>query len=656
MLRAFPSAIIENVRPLVDGGRYLLKRIVGEDLVVEADILRDGHEVVAAVLKWRILGESHWQETPMSHVDNDRWRGSCTFYESTIYEYTVEAWTDRFRGWQHEFAQKFEAGISDLSSEALEGTALVEAAAEGATDPEDAARLREISEQIRTAENEQINAIAQSGELEILMATYPDRGDATQYVPAPRVVVDRPAARFGAWYEFFPRSAEGRADRTSTFRDCLPRVDDAKAMGFDVIYFPPIHPIGHTNRKGRNNSTRCEAGDPGVPWAIGSEEGGHKAIEPSLGTLEDFEWLVSEIRKRGMELALDFAINCSPDHPYVTEHPEWFYKRPDGSIKYAENPPKKYEDIYPLNFRCLNWRDLWEEMVSIVVFWADHGVRIFRVDNPHTKPIAFWEYLIMKVRSHYPDVVFLSEAFTRPKVMKALAKAGFTQSYTYFTWRNSKSELTEYGTELTQTEMSEYFRGNFWTNTPDILPFLLQDGGRPAFMFRAVLAATMSSLWGVYSGYELCENAALPGREEYLDSEKYQLKERDWDAPGNIKDWIARLNEIRRQNRALHLYNNLRFYQADNDAILFYGKMTPARDNIILVVVNLDPHRKQDSYVDVPIDEFGDMEGDTYQVHDLLSDARYVWHGRRNYVELDPEIQPAHIFRVRRPAGSDRFV
>jgi starch synthase (maltosyl-transferring) len=419
-------------------------------------------------------------------------------------------------------------------------------------------------------------------------------------------------------------------------------------MGFDVIYFPPIHPIGHTNRKGRNNSITCDPGDPGVPWAIGSEAGGHKAVEPSLGTLADFDWLQKEVRKRGMEIALDFAINCSPDHPYVKEHPDWFYKRPDGTIKYAENPPKKYEDIYPLNFRCENWRELWAEMKSIVLFWAGHGVRIFRVDNPHTKPVAFWEYLITGVREKYPDTIFLSEAFTRPKMMKALAKAGFNQSYTYFTWRNTKYELTEYFTELTQTEMSEYFRPNLWPNTPDILSPVLQEGGRPAFMTRVLLAGTLSPLYGIYSGYELCENEALPGREEYLDSEKYQFKERDWNAPGNIKDWIARINKIRKENRALQMYTNLRFYHADNDAILFYGKMTPARDNIILVVVNLDPHRKQNSFVYVPVDEFGRMESYEYQVHDLLSDARYTWRGRQNYVELDPEIQPAHIFLVRR--------
>jgi starch synthase (maltosyl-transferring) len=656
MSRGFPSAVIENLEPLVDGGRYPTKRIVGEDLVVEADIFKDGHDVVAAVLKWRVLGERRWRETNMAYVDNDRWRGICTLYDIAIYEYTVEAWTDTFRGWQREFAAKFSAGISELRSEALEGAALLEAASRRARDRADSTRLVELSRRMCKAGNVEINEIAQSRELEVLMATYTDRGNATDYAPAPRVIVDRPAAQIGAWYEFFPRSAEGRGDRGSTFRDCLPRIDHAKAMGFDVIYLPPIHPIGHTNRKGRNNSITCEPGDPGVPWAIGSETGGHKAVEPSLGTLADFDWLQKQVRKRGMEIALDFAINCSPDHPYVKEHPDWFYKRPDGTIKYAENPPKKYEDIYPLNFRCDDWRELWAEMKSIVLFWARRGVRIFRVDNPHTKPVAFWEYLVSGVRDKYPDVVFLSEAFTRPKMMKALAKAGFNQSYSYFTWRNSKRELIEYFTELTQTEMSEYFRANLWPNTPDILPFVLQDGGRPAFMIRVLLAATLSTLYGIYSGYELCENEALPGREEYLDSEKYQWKERDWNAPGNIKDWIAQLNKIRRENRALQLYNNLRFYHADNDAILFYGKMTPARDNIILVVVNLDPHRKQNSYVNVPIDQFGQMESDVYQVHDLLSDALYTWRGRQNYVELDPEIQTGHVFRVRRWAGGDQFV
>lgn len=656
MLRAFPSAVIENLQPLIDGGRYPIKRVIDEDLVVEADVFKDGHDMVAAVLKWRILGDSRWQETPMIHFDNDRWRGACTLYENAIYEYTVEAWTDTFRGWRDEFAKKFEAGLSALTSEALEGAALLESAARRAYDYNDATRLLELSQRIVAGDPAEINAIAQSGELEVLMATYPDRSGGTQYSPPPRVIVDHPIARTAAWYEFFPRSAEGRGDRGSTLRDCLPRIDDVHVMGFDIIYFPPIHPIGSTNRKGRNNSTTCLPQDPGVPYAIGSDAGGHKDVDPALGTIDDFDWLQAEVRNRGMEIALDFAINCSPDHPYVRDHPDWFYKRPDGTIKYAENPPKKYEDIYPLNFRCEDWPALWEEMKSIIIFWADHGVRIFRVDNPHTKPLPFWEYLITGVRAKYPDVLFLAEAFTKPKMMKALAKAGFTQSYTYFTWRNSKQELTEYFTELTQTDMREYFRGNLWPNTPDILPFGLQEGGRPAFMIRAVLAATLSSLYGIYSGFELCENQALPGREEYANSEKYQWKERDWNAPGNIKDWITRLNKIRKENRALQFYDNLRFHHADNDAILFYAKMTAARDNIILVVVNLDPHRKQSSYIDVPIDQFGSMDGDVYQVHDLISDARYTWNGRRNYVELDPEIQPAHIFRIRRWAGGDQFV
>ncbi|MEY2492061.1 MAG: hypothetical protein QOH24_1012 [Verrucomicrobiota bacterium] len=654
MLRAFPTAVIENLQPLIDGGRFPVKRVIGEDLVVEADIFKDGHDVVAAALKWRILGETRWHETAMKFVDNDRWRGICVFYENATYEYTIEAWTDTFTTWRNEFSTKFKAGVTPLRSEALEGAALIEQTAQRAHNPEDAERLRKIVQALRTSAPAEVDALAHSAELEVLMATYPDRSAATQWAPAPRVLVDRVEARSAAWYEFFPRSAEGRGDRGSKLRDCLPRIEDAKAMGFKVIYFPPIHPIGTTNRKGRNNALKCGPGDPGVPYAIGNRHlglpngGGHKDIEPSLGTLEDFDWLEEQVRKRGLEIALDFAVNCSPDHPYVAEHPEWFYARPDGTIKFAENPPKKYEDIYPLNFRCQNWPELWAEMKSIILFWAQRGVRIFRVDNPHTKPVPFWEYLLAGVRAEYPDTIFLSEAFTKPKMMKVLAKAGFTQSYTYFTWRNTKQELIDYFTELTQTEMREYFRGNLWPNTPDILPPILQIGGRPAFKMRALLAATLSSLYGIYSGFELCENAALPGREEYLDSEKYHFKERDWDAPGNIKDFLARLNKIRRDNRALQFYDNLRFYHSDNEAILFYGKMTAARDNIILVIVNLDPFRRQNSLIDVPIDEFGEMGTDVYEVNDLLNDETYLWHGRRNYVELDPLATPGHIFRLQR--------
>jgi starch synthase (maltosyl-transferring) len=649
----FPAAVIENLQPLIDGGRYPIKRVIGEDVVVEADIFKDGHDIVAAALKWRVLGEASWHQTAMTPLENDRWRGIFTVYQNATYEYTVEAWTDVFAGWQHEFAAKFEAGLANLTSEKLEGAGFLSAAAKRARGA-DAKRLREFAEQMRSGVDALVNRIAHSGELQVLMATYAARSGALQYTPPPRLTVDRIAARTAAWYEFFPRSAEGRADRGSTFRECLGRVDDAQAMGFDVIYFPPIHPIGLTNRKGRNNSVTSQTDDPGVPYAIGNRNlncpngGGHKDVEPSLGTLEDFAWLEKEIRRRGMEIALDFAINCSPDHPYVAEHPEWFYKRPDGTIKYAENPPKKYEDIYPLNFRCSNWQELWDEMTSIILFWAERGVRTFRVDNPHTKPVAFWEYLITKVHEKFPDTIFLSEAFTRPKMMKALAKAGFTQSYTYFTWRTAKQELIDYFTELTQTEMREYFRGNLFTNTPDILPFHLQTGGRPMFQIRAVLAATLSSLYGIYSGFELCENAALPGREEYSESEKYQFKERDWDAPDNIKELITTLNRIRRENRALHFYTNLRFHPVDNEALLFYSKMTPARDSIILVVVNLDPVYTQSGFVEAPVEEFGEMGSNSYEVHDLLLDRRYIWQGKRNYVALHPGVQPAHVFRVRR--------
>jgi starch synthase (maltosyl-transferring) len=659
MIPKQPAAVIEAVTPLIEGGRYPVKRVAGEDLVVEADVFKDGHDVVTAVLKWRQAGETKWHETPMTPLVNDRWRATCSLFENATYEYTLEAWGDTFCSWQHEFRKKFEGGVPDLASETIEGAHFVAAAAERAAGTPDAERLDEIAKKIESGTPMEVDQIAHWTELEALMASWPDRSQATEYKVAaghgyPRVEVDRERAKFAAWYEFFPRSAEGKPDSGSTFRDCLGRIDDAKAMGFDVIYFPPIHPIGATNRKGRNNSVKCEPGEPGVPYAIGNRHqgcpngGGHKDIAPELGTFKDFDWLIKELHKRDMELAIDFAINSSPDHPYVAEHPDWFYKRPDGTIKYAENPPKKYEDVYPLNFHNENWEALWDEMVSVILFWCKKKVRIFRVDNPHTKPVAFWEYLIGKVRAKYPDAIFLSEAFTRPKMMKVLGKAGFQQSYTYFTWRNSKQELTEYFTELTLSEMADYFRGNLFTNTPDILPFFLQQGGRPAFMIRAVLAATLSTVYGIYSGFELCENAALPNREEYADSEKYQFKSRDWNAPGNIKELVTKLNTIRTENRALHEYTNLKFYTAESDSILFYGKMTPARDNIILVVVNLDPYRSHSAYLHVPVEEFGFLEGDTYQVHDLLTGERYLWRGSRNYVELDPHLRPAHVFRVRR--------
>lgn len=652
------TVVIQNIAPLLDGGRYPVKRVAGQDVLIEADIFKEGHDVVSALLKWRRPGGTAWQETPMRPLENDRWRGIFPATGPGWWEYTIEAWGDAFRSWQEEIHKKFEGGLRDLASEALEGAALVLAAAKRAGKSRDAAALKSFAKRLKEAGAEALNALAASDELEAIMAVWPDRSLATDSQPAMRLWADRRRAAFAAWYEFFPRSAEGRADRGSTFRECLGRVDDAKAMGFDVIYFPPIHPIGTTNRKGRNNALKAEPGDPGVPYAIGNwrqgvNGGGHKDVAPELGTLEDFDWLVAEIQKRGMEVALDFAINCSPDHPYVRDHPEWFFKRSDGTIKYAENPPKKYEDVYPLNFHNPDWRGLWNEMRDVIAFWCRHGVRIFRVDNPHTKPVAFWEWLIAEIQEDFPDAIFLSEAFTRPRMMQTLAKAGFTQSYTYFTWRHTKDELTEYLTELTQTEMKEYFRANFFTNTPDILPFYLQQGGRPAFLIRAVLAATLSPVYGIYSGFELCENAPLPGREEYLDSEKYHFKGRDWNAPGNIKEFVTKLNAIRRDNRALQEYDNLRFHPVENDNILFYSKTTRAADNLLLMAVTLDPWNLQTGFVHVPLAAFGLRSDETYQVEDLLTGEVFSWTGERNFISLNPHTRPAHIFRVRRWLGRE---
>ncbi|MCA1764820.1 MAG: alpha-1,4-glucan--maltose-1-phosphate maltosyltransferase, partial [Desulfobulbaceae bacterium] len=470
----------------------------------------------------------------------------------------------------------------------------------------------------------------------------------TTFKPTPTVVVEAKSAGFSAWYEIFPRSLTADPARSGTFADLEKFLPQIARMGFDVLYLPPIHPIGHTNRKGRNNALAVVENDPGSPWAIGSEAGGHKAVHPKLGTMEDFEHLVAAARKQGLEVALDIAFQCSPDHPYVREHPEWFRHRPDGTIKFAENPPKKYEDIYPLSFDCEEWQSLWHELKSIVLFWIDRGVRIFRVDNPHTKPLPFWEWLIGEVRGEYPETVFLSEAFTRPRLMYGLAKAGFSQSYTYFTWRNTKSQLTEYVRELVESEVSEYFRPNFFPNTPDILPEFLQFGGRAAFLSRLVLAATLSSCYGIYSGYELSENEAVPGTEEYLNSEKFEIKPRDWNKPGNIRAFITRINTIRRQNPALAENRRLRFHRVANDQIIFYSKSTEDFDNIILAAVNLDPHNIQEGWLEVPLELYGIGEHEVFQVHDLIFDNRYLWQGSKNYVRLDPARSPAQIFLLRR--------
>ena len=640
------TVVIENVAPAVDGGRYPIKREVGGTVEVSADIFKEGHEVLVAFLKYRRADQADWREAPMRFVDNDRWAGSFTVEDNARYLYTIEALADPFRSWLADLGKRVEAG-QDVASELREGAALVRAAAGRATGA-DAAALTGWSRRLEPAAG-QVDAVAAAREpaLAALMEHHLDRADATRADREYEVIVDRERARFAAWYEFFPRS--GVAGRHGTFRDAEAQLERAAAMGFDVVYLPPIHPIGRTHRKGGNNALTAQPGEPGSPWAIGGPEGGHDAVHPELGTLADFERFVARAQALGLEVALDFAIQCSPDHPWVREHPEWFFHRPDGTIKYAENPPKKYQDIYPVNFYGEDPRPLWEELKRIVEFWVAHGVRTFRVDNPHTKPVRFWEWLIREVQTVRPDVVFLAEAFTRPKMMRVLAKAGFTQSYTYFTWRNEKQELQDYLTEITTPPVAEYLRGNLWPNTPDILHETLQRGGRPAFKLRLVLAATLSSLYGLYSGYELGENVPFaPGSEEYLRSEKYELKVRDWNAAGNLVGFITLVNRLRREHPALQLYRNLTFYGADDPHILWYGKMTPARDDVVFVAANLDLHTTRACRVDVPIPELGIAPDQPYRMHEVLSDVAYEWRGPGGFVELDPTRDLAQIFVLRR--------
>jgi starch synthase (maltosyl-transferring) len=645
------TVVIENVEPSVDCGRYPAKREQGSTVEVSADIFKEGHDVLVAFVRYRESGQREWRESPMRLVDNDRWAGSVPLEANARYELTIEALADPFRSWRADLDQRVAAG-QDVTSELLEGAALVEAAATraaaGRAGHADAASLRTYAARLSGADRAGAVGVAADDALAALMDTYLDRGDATSCDRPFEIVADRERARFAAWYEFFPRSA-GENGRHGTFKDAERQLERAAAMGFDVVYLPPIHPIGRAFRKGRNNALAGGPDDPGSPWAIGGSEGGHTAVHPDLGTLEDFDRFVARAGELGLEVALDFAIQASPDHPWVREHPEWFFHRPDGTIKYAENPPKKYQDVYPLNFQGDDPTPLWEEMRRTIEFWIGHGVRTFRVDNPHTKPVRFWEWLIRAVQARFPDVVFLAEAFTRPKMMQALAKSGFTQSYTYFTWRNDKRELIEYFEEITRPPVADYFRGNLWPNTPDILHETLQRGGPPAFRMRLVLAATLSPLYGIYSGYELCENTPFAaGSEEYLYSEKYEIKARDWDAPGNLTGLIARVNRIRREHRALQLSTNLRFYPSDDANVLWYGKMTPERDDVIFIAVNLDPSAGHVSMVDVPIHELGIVPETPYRMRELLSETTYEWLGPRGYVDLDPAVAPAQIFRLTR--------
>ncbi len=638
------SILIEHVEPQVDCGRYPIKREVGDRIDVSADIFRDGHDTISAVLQYRTRDEASWREEEMRFIDNDRWGASFTVDENATYHYRVQAFPNVVDSWRDEIGKKLAADM-DVASELLEGLHLFDEIASRATGA-DLAIIGDAIQRARSAESQRL-AVDILGEPEVRGAVRRNRSRVGRAEsPELAATVDRVAARFAAWYSMFPRSAGTVPGQSATFADVedqLPRIAD---MGFDVLYFTPIHPISKSKRKGRNNSLISVEGDPGVPYAIGSDEGGHDAIHPDLGTLDDFRRLVDEAARYGMEIALDVALQGSPEHPWLKEHPDWFYVRPDGSIKFGENPPKKYEDMYPLNFQSDAWKEIWDEMLRIILFWVDHGVKMFRVDNPHTKPTVFWEWLIGQVREEHPDVIFLSEAFTRPKVMKALAKAGFAQSYTYFTWRNFKQELREYGEELTQTEMVDFFRANFFTNTHDILPPILQDGGPPAFRFRLVLAATMSSAYGIYSGYELCENTPIPGREEYLNSEKYEYKVWDWDRPGNIAGYVGQVNAIRRDHPALQEYDNLRFVHTSDDNVLAYYKATEDLGDIVLVIVNLDPFHTHHSTVSLPLERMGVEADGQVRAHELLSNETFLWTGGEQHVELDPNHNPAMIFSL----------
>lgn len=649
-----PTVVISNLWPAVEGGRYAIKRIVGEPLQIWVDIFKDGHDQLDAAVKWRRQGVDAWEEQRMTSLENDRWTATFAAAEMGTWEYTVEAWKDDYKTWLHDFERKVVARTEGetLATEILEGSLIIEDSARIADksgNSEESRTLKDAAVIIRKADAATALKLAREERLCTLMAHWTNREYSTSLAPKHRLQVERERARFSAWYEFFPRGAEGRSDKHSTFRDCLPRIEYAKEMGFDVIYFPPIHPIGRTFRKGKDNSLTAEPDDVGSPWAIGNEAGGHKSVAPELGTIEDFTWLVAQANKLGVEIALDFAIQCSPDHPYVKEHPEWFFQRPDGTIKYAENPPKKYQDIYPINFHCENWQELWKEMVDIVLFWVDKGVKIFRVDNPHTKPVAFWEYLISEVRLKHPDVLFLAEAFTRPRMMEMLGKIGFSQSYTYFTWRTHKHEIREYVEQLTKSEMHDYYRGNFWPNTPDILVPPLVDAPPAAFKVRAALAATLSSNWGIYSGLEFCENQQHPDRDEYRQNEKYELKDRDWDAPGNIKVFLRQLNEVRNSHPAFREYTNIFFCDTTNDQMLAYAKKSSDGDDVVVVVINLDPHNEQSGDVILPLEALQLQKlaaPNKFKVEDLLDGATYTWSGHRNWVSLNPANKTVHLLQV----------
>ncbi|GAC1351203.1 MAG: alpha-1,4-glucan--maltose-1-phosphate maltosyltransferase [Polyangiales bacterium] len=662
--------VIDAVRPQIDSGTYAVKRVVGDLFAVEADLLVDGHDIICGAVLYRFAGggdptPSVYHDVALTPLGNDAFRGTFMLNQVGRYHYTVEGWIDAFATWRRGVQRKLDAN-QGIESERLSGAQLIEETirrvdvGRQASGAHDARILSEIATALRAGDTEVPRALDET--TAEMMARYPDRGHATRYARTLEVVVDPPRARFSAWYEMFPRSC-GAPGMHGTFADVEARLAYVAELGFDVLYLPPIHPIGVTHRKGRNNDLSAGPSDPGSPWAIGApipdatfgaDFGGHKSVHPMLGTLADFDRLVDKARALGIEIALDIAFQASPDHPYVKAHPEWFVHRPDGTIQYAENPPKKYQDVYPFAFDGEAFQPLWEELKSVFTFWLSHGVRTFRVDNPHTKPLPFWEWCLREVKALEPNAIFLAEAFTRPKMMYGLAKRGFTQSYTYFTWRSTKAELTDYLTELTKSDVIEHFRPNFWPNTPDILPEDLQHGGRAAFLTRLVLAATLSSNYGIYGpAFETMEHLPRAGSEEYLNSEKFELKWWDPQSTGSLRDVIRRLNTIRKDNPALQAMRHLAFHKTDNELMLAYSKRTDDASNIVLVVVNLDVHHAHATWLDLDLSDLGIKADETFQVHDLIGEARYHWKGPRNYVRLDPTVMPAHVFRIRRFARSE---
>jgi starch synthase (maltosyl-transferring) len=646
-------AFIEQVRPAVDCGRAALKRVLGEPIAVTADVIAEGYERIACALLHSPPGAESWIAVPMAPLGEDVWHARFVPAELGRHRYTVAAWIDAFATWRHKFVRRTEP--ADIELALREGAALVRAAATRARAPERGALLAYAASLESDTPLGERRQSALTEALRELMAASPDRSLETVYDPPLEVVVERPLARCAAWYEFFPRSTADTAAQHGTLATAARRLEYVAAMGFDVVYLPPIHPIGTGHRKGRNNSLQAATDDPGSPWAIGGDAGGHKSVHEELGTLEDFTSFRREAERLGIEIALDVAFQCSPDHPYVREHPLWFARRPDGTVQFAENPPKKYEDIYPIDFGTAEWRALWQELRDVVLFWIDQGVKIFRVDNPHTKPFGFWRWLIADVQGRHPDTIFLAEAFSRPRVMQRLAKLGFSQSYTYFTWRNTKQELTDYFTELEATR--DWFRPNLWPNTPDILHEYLQTGGRPAFMARVALAATLGASYGVYGpAFELLEHEPREaGSEEYLHSEKYERKRWDLAREDSLKDYLGRLNAIRRENAALQHDDTLRFRGIDNDRLICYSKTSHDGDNVVLVVVNLDTEHTQSGFIDVPLEEWSLDAHDPYHAHELLSGRRCEWQGPRVFVTLSPVECPACVFRIEaRHSASER--